>query len=218
MMNSTRSLKIFFILNLLAVVGLCASAITAAKIVDFGFFVFPCSNIIFSLLTFPITDIISEVWGKQYAKITVYISFFAQALFVGLIQLSIYAPAASFWQNHSAYNIVLSTGPRVLIASMVAFLTAQFWDVYIYAYLKRSTKGRFLWIRNNISTFSSQLINSTLFITIVFYNKQPILPLIIGSIFLKWMIAAFDTPLVYYGVHKINYLLKGESLAFKATE
>ena len=216
-MTFTKEQKIYCALNVLVVVGLCASAITAAKMVDAVFFVFPCSNIIFSLLTFPVTDIISEIWGKEYAKRTVWISFGAQALFVLFIQGSIYLPAAGFWERQDAYQSALGSGPRILLASMVAFLSSQIWDVVVYGKLKVITKGRFIVVRNNISTFSSQLVNSSLFITIAFYGSQPVLKLITGSILLKWLIAAIDTPLVYLGVRFIHRALDGKTLAYRAT-
>jgi uncharacterized integral membrane protein (TIGR00697 family) len=217
-MQLSSEIRIFALLNLVAVVGLCASAVTATKIVAIGPFVFPCSNIIFSLLTFPITDIISEVWGQRYAKITVWLSFAAQAGFVLLIQGSIYVPAADMWTGQESYAHVLGNGPRILIASFVAFLTSQFWDVIVYSKLKQLTRGRWLWLRNNISTFSSQLINSALFISIAFGGSLPIGELILGSMALKWLIAAIDTPLVYVGVHMVNRTIGKSSLAYTAAE
>ena len=217
-MKLSKEQKIYFFLNFLAIVGLCASAITASKIVAWGPFVFPCSNIIFSLLTFPITDIISEIWGKEYAGKTVLISFAGQVLFVALIQISIFLPPAGFWSQQAAYESILGMGPRILLASMVAFLTAQMWDVFVYAQLKKATKGRYLWLRNNLSTFSSQFINSTLFIIIAFAGKQDIGKLIFGSIILKWVIAAVDTPLVYFGVRTIHRALNQKTIAYTEAE
>lgn len=213
-MALTKDLKAFLFLNFLAIVGLCASAITATKIIQIGPFVFPSSNIIFSLLTFPITDIISEIWGKKSAKLTVWISFAAQAFFVFLIQVSLYLPAASFWENQEAYNLILGKGPRILFASMVAFLTSQYWDVIIYSYLKKIFKGRFLWIRNNISTFTSQLLNSSLFIVLAFYGEKSVGEMVLGSVLLKWLIAMIDTPLVYLGVYLINRFLGNRTHAY----
>lgn len=214
-MQFTREQKIYCALNFLVIVGLCASAITASKIIQIGSFVFPCSNLIFSLLTFPVTDVISEIWGSHEAKRTVWISFAAQVLFVVLIQSSVYLPAATTWGNNDAYQLVLGSGPRIVLASMVAFLTSQIWDVIVYDKLKALTKGRYLVLRNNLSTFSSQLVNSALFITIAFYGSQPVLQLIFGSILLKWVIAAVDTPLVYWGVRLIDDSLGGKTNAYK---
>ena len=214
----SSDIRAYAVLNFLAVVGLCASAITASKIVEIGPFIFPCSNIIFSLLTFPVTDIISEVWGKQYAKITVWLSFAAQAGFVLLIQGSIYVPAADVWTQQAVYAEVLGSGPRILIASFVAFLTSQLWDVVVYSKLKQLCGGRYLWLRNNVSTFTSQLLNSAIFITIAFYDSAPILEMLLGSLALKWVIAAIDTPLVYAGVHFITRTVETESIAYTAAE
>ena len=218
-MRMDRSLQVYFVLTLLAVVGLCASAITATEIVSLGPFVFPCSNIIFSLLTFPVTDIVSEIYGKRFASRTVWIAFGGQALFVGLIQMSVLLPAATTWNGAAAYTKTLGTGPRILCASLVAFLSSQLWDVFVYARLKRLCRGRLLWLRNNVSTFTSQLINSALFVTIAFAGTTDIAPLILGSIALKWIIALVDTPLVYLGVYVSTHLIgRGHTIAFTAAE
>jgi len=211
----TKEQKIYCGLNAVIIVAMCASAITASKIIRVGEFVFPCSNIIFSLLSFPVTDIISEIWGSKDAKRTVWISFSAQAFFVLLVQGSVFLPGALTWGNQEAYQLVLGSGPRIVVASMVAFFTAQFWDVVVYEKLKSLTKGRFIVLRNNVSTFSSQLLNSSLFITIAFYGEQPVAPLIFGSILLKWVIAALDTPLVYLGVRLIDRALDGKTMAYR---
>lgn len=208
-MQFSREQKIYLLLNFVVIIGLCTSAITAAKTVDLGF-VFPCSNIFFSLLTFPITDIISEIWGKEYAKKTVWISFFGQTLFVLFIQGSIFLPSASFGVSQEAYETILGVGPRILLASLIAYITSQIWDVVVYDKLKSLTSGRYIWLRNNISTFTSQFINSSLFIFIAFYGTQPVLQLIFGSILLKWFIALIDTPLVYLGIHYIRNKLGDE--------
>ena len=99
-------------MNFLVIVGLCASAITASKIIQVGSFVFPCSNIIFSLLTFPVTDVISEIWGSKEAKRTVWISFAAQVLFVLLVQGSVHLPGATSWGNQDAYQLILRAAHR----------------------------------------------------------------------------------------------------------
>jgi len=187
-------------------------------IVEIGPFIFPCTNTIFSLLTFPITDIISVVWGKQYAKITVWISFAAQAVFVFLVQGSIYVPAAEVGTHQQAYAEVLGNGPRILVASFVAFLTSQLCDVNLYTKLKQSSGERLLWLRNNVSTFTSQLLNSSLFIPLDFYESAPIGEMILGSVFLKWVIAVINTPLVYGGMHLVTRTIGKDSFAYTADE
>lgn len=185
--------------------GLCCAAICAGKIITIGPFNVPCSNIVFSFLTFPLTDIIAEIWGKPAAKYTVWLGFSAQLLFVLLIQASIYLPFPEFWHDQPSYQQALHLGPRVICASMVAFLFSQFWDVYCYCKLKQWTDGRCLWLRNNVSTFTSQLINSVIFNSIIFYDSGNLMTLITSSLGLKWIIALIDTPLVYAAVAIIRH-------------
>ncbi|MBT4963854.1 MAG: queuosine precursor transporter [Francisellaceae bacterium] len=218
LLNLPKSFKYFFFLNLVMAVALSASVITARKIVSIGPISFPCCNIIFSLLTFPITDVISEIWGKNYASKSVLFAFCAQALFVFFIQVSIFLPYNDSWPDQSMYVEILGTGPRILLASLVAFLTAQMWDVYIYAKLKKSTKGKYLWLRNNVSTISSQMINSFLLISIAYYGTHSIIELFLGSILIKVTIAILDTPLVYLAVSYITKNIDTKTLAYTEYE
>ena len=105
----------------------------------------------------------------------------------------------------------MGNGPRILVARFVAFLTSQLWDVIVYAKLKQLCGGGFLWLRNNVSTFTSQLLNSSLFITLAFYKSAPIGEMILGSVFLKWVIAVIDTPLVYGGMHIVTRTIGKDS-------
>jgi uncharacterized integral membrane protein (TIGR00697 family) len=91
---------------------------------------------------------------------------------------------------------------------MIAYLSAQFIDIRIYHYWKRVTKGRHLWLRNNFSTFSSQIIDSTTVILLLCsFGVLPwnlFLGLVVSSILFKVMIAAIDTPFLYLFVGLIR--------------
>lgn len=208
----------YIVLTMLVITGLCAAAITAGKVVTVAGIHFPCSNIIFALLTFPMTDVISEIWGKKYAAITVWMACVAQAIFIAMVQISIVLPYPDFWTQQTAYATTLSVGPKVILANLVAFMTSQLWDVYIYCYLKQLCRGRWLWLRNNVSTFSSQMINSTFFISIVFWDSGKIIELLMGSLLLKWLIALIDTPIVYAAVHIIKHHEKTQAVPGSPTQ
>lgn len=213
-----KSISIYFLLNIIIVTALAVCIISASKIITIGSIVIPCSNIFLALLTFPITDIISEIWGKAYAKRAVLIALTSQTLFVILIQISLQLPVAEQSIHNTAYETLLSGSPRFLIAGLVAFFFSQLWDVIIYAKLKALTKGRYLWLRNNLSTMTSQIVNACLFISISFYELDILPQLIISSILLRFCLAAIDTPLVYLGVWLIHRHLDGQSHAFTAEE
>ena len=98
---------------------------------------------------------------------------------------------------------------RLIAASMIAYLFAQFVDVRIFHFWKKLTEGKHLWLRNNGSTIASQLIDTTLVICILFvgvWNADQILSAIIDGWVFKMLMALLDTPIIY----GVIYLLKGK--------
>ncbi len=156
--------------------------------------IFPASNIVFALLTFPVTDLIADVFGKKEANRTVWIGFISQLLTISIIELCMLLPGES-----SALAPFHVGGWLVFIGSSIAYLVAQFWDVYIFHWIKENWTGdKHLWIRNNVSTCSSQLINSTIFLFFVF-GWEGLTGMLAASMAVKWTIALIDTPFVYLG-------------------
>ena len=73
-------------------------------------------------------------------------------------------PSASFWNEQDSYNKILGSVPRIVFASMIAYLVSQNHDVIAFEIWKKITKGKFLWLRNNASTIVSQGIDTFLFV------------------------------------------------------
>ena len=111
--------------------------------------------------------------------------------------------------DNNTYNIVFQNAWRLIAASMIAYLFAQFIDVKIFHFWKRLTKGKHLWLRNNGSTIASQLVDTTLVIGILFIGvwdaNQIFLAIIDGWLF-KMLMALIDTPIIY----AVIYFLKGK--------
>ena len=171
--------------------------VIAGKIVTFGPFMVPAAVIVYAT-TFLITDIISEKWGKKEAKKAVWAGFYANILLVVSVLIAVKWQPAPFAVEYSdqfasAFGLV----PRIVLASMVAYLISQHHDVYAFNFWKNRTKGRFLWLRNIASTVVSQALDTVIFITIAFYGVMDIVPLLIGQYVVKLVIAALDTPFIY---------------------
>ena len=152
--------------------------------------------------TFLITDIIGEIYGKEYSKKAVITGFFANIIAVIAILIAINWTPAPFLSNEflNSFNKILGFTPRIVLASMVAYLISQTHDVYAFHFWKRKTKGKHLWLRNNASTIVSQAIDTAVFITIAFYGlvaNEVLLSMIFGQYVLKVFIALFDTPFIY---------------------
>ncbi len=157
-------------------------------------------------LTFLITDIVEEVYGKKAVKqfivggvLTLIIIFFYASIFV------ILEPHERYSYNEE-YKTIFGASLRMIIASIIAFVLAQTHDMISFEWWKKKTKGKALWLRNNMSTIGSQLIDSSVFMMIAFYQITPkftlmfIVSLIIPYYLFKVAFAILDTPFVYLGV------------------
>ena len=179
--------------------GMAIAAVLASKIILIAGYAVPAGVLAYAI-TFACTDIVGEVYGEKTARNMVLSGFVAMVAVTGLIHLAIAWPAAPFWDGQVSYEQVLGSSSRIILASLTAYLCSQTLDIWIFSRLRKATGGRHLWLRNNLSTFSSQLIDSAVFVTVAFYGVFPIGEMIIGQWFVKMIIAAIDTPLVYLGV------------------
>ena len=181
-------------------VGLVVMAqILANKIVLFGTFTLPAGVIVYAT-SFLVTDILCEFYGKKKALEAVWGGFLASILLVLAVKVAVAWPPAPFWTGQEAFQSTLQLTERIVLGSLVAYVVSQNWDVRVFHKLKEMTGGRHLWLRNNVSTITSQALDTVIFITIAFYGVLPVVPLIIGQYIVKLLIAALDTPFIY-GVH-----------------
>lgn len=206
--------RAYLFLTALVICGLAGSLITAPRIVHFGID-FPFSNIVFSIMTYPVVDCICELWGKQAARQTMWLGLISQTLLAGIIQLSILTPCASFMQHQAEYESVLSIGSSVLIASLCAFSISQVLDITVYQKIKELSLGKHLWLRSNAATFLGQALDSIIFINIVFAGSNQKLSIIMGSVLVKIILSFMMTPVVYCIILTVNKYLGSDTMAFK---
>ncbi|MDO8483271.1 MAG: queuosine precursor transporter [bacterium] len=157
-------------------------------------------------LTFAITDISTELYGKAFTRkltlagmLTLVILMIYSAIFVVL------DPNVRFGAN-DAYKTIFGSSLRIIVASIVAFGLAQLQDIFIFERIRKMTAGKYLWLRTNLSTFASELVDTTVFMFIAFYLITPkfdalfVIKMIIPYLLLKIAFAVLITPLVYAGV------------------
>lgn len=213
MLEKKQSMAYAFLVALI-ICGLATATVTAGKIVHLGIN-FPFSNIAFSIFTYPIVDCICELWGKKIARQTVFFALLCQLLMVLILQLSIILPYPSFWNYQENFERVLSSSTEVVIAGFLAFLLSQILDVAIYQKIKNAFQGKLLWLRSNVSTIIGQIVDSSIFIGIVFYASDHKLNILIGSITVKIIISILMTPIVYLIILGLDRYLDRNTLAFK---
>jgi uncharacterized integral membrane protein (TIGR00697 family) len=195
--------KNLMLVNAIFLTSLLVANVVSSKIVSFWGLTVPAAIVAYPL-TFLMTDVIGEIWGKEEANKTVKLGFICQMISLALIGGAILLPVAPFADNQAQFTAILGSSFRVVFASMIGYLVSQSWDVWIFhkvrdAYIKKhgSTKGG-RWIWNNASTMTSQIIDTAIFITIAFIGTVPnIWTMILSQYLVKFVYALLDTPFFY---------------------
>ena len=205
--------QFYLVLSAIFIASLVTCNLIANKFVtvDLGFKVFIVSaGILPYPLTFLVTDLISELYGQRKANLVVFSGFIASLFVLLFLWLGgQFNSIPDSLVSDEIYNSVFQNAWRLIAASMIAYLFAQFVDVRIFHFWKKLTDGKHLWLRNNGSTIASQLVDTTLVICILFlgvWNTDQILSAIIDGWIFKMLMALLDTPIIY----GIIYLLRGK--------
>jgi queuosine precursor transporter len=182
--------------------------IQVIKIIEISGITITLGNILYGSI-FLATDILSELYGKKEARKGVMIGFFVMIVALLFMQIALmYTPSPEdFIQPH--LEAIFFFMPRIVFASLIAYLISQIHDVWAFEFWKKKTKGKHLWLRNNLSTIVSQFIDSLIFATIAFYGVFSLnifWQILITTYLLKLFIAICDTPFLYFA----KYVIKGK--------
>lgn len=181
-------------------VSVIIANIQVIKTVEIFGFVATLGNIVYAT-SFLVTDIINENYGKKDASKAVWIGFFSLISMTILMQIAIMFVPDSSDISQNGLVTIFGLMPRIAVASLVAYFLSQTHDVWSYNRLKQKhPEQKYIWLRNNISTMISQLIDSIVFTVIAFTGKFDIPILIeitLTTYIFKWIVALSDTPFLY---------------------
>ena len=169
--------------------------ITASKPVSVFGVVAPGGVFIYAL-TFTLIDLVNERMGKQGAQRVVYAAFAANTLLALYAMFIVVLPSPAYFTNQSAIASVLGSAPRVVAASLLAYIVSSLIDVEIFAAWKRRVGGH-KWARVIFSNAVSTAVDSALFVTVAFAGIMPLLPLIVGQYLVKMAVTVVSVPLIY---------------------
>lgn len=193
------------------VTALIVSNIVAVKLIDIGGFVLPAAVVVFPI-SYIIGDVLTEVYGYAKARQAIWLGFACNLFAVGVIWIAGVLPAAGFWGNQSAFDVILGYTPRLLLASFAGYLIGEFANSAVLSKMKVLTNGRLLWSRTIGSTIVGEGLDSTVFITIAFIGTVPlaVIPVMVLSQWVfKVVYEVLATPLTYVVV---NYLKRTEGI------
>lgn len=212
-MLSGIKIRKFDLVMALYIFGVMTAEIFGGKtfpLTNFSWMHLNASVAIFVLpLLFTLTDVVVEVHGKERARSMVWSGLVIVALLLLFSLLATHLPPSNrFAPSESAYDKIFGTTARISAASLAAFALSELLDVAVFAKLRQRMKNKALWLRNNLSNFISQFVDSTVFMFLAFYalnhSLSSNLSFLFGLIIPYWLIrcalSVIETPLVYLGV------------------
>jgi len=195
----------------LFVTVLLVSNTVAVKITHIGPFYFDGATILFPI-AYIFGDILTEVYGYKRSRVVVWTGFLACIIMSFIYWLVGILPSAEDWSAQSSYMAILGQTPRIVTASMAAYLCGEFINAYILAKMKVATRGRYLWSRTIGSTIVGQGVDTVIFVVIAFAGVIPgnlLLYMILSNYIFKTAFEVLATPLTYAAV---GYVKKVESV------
>lgn len=162
----------FMLLGVLFNVCLIASNLLETKVVQIGGVTATAGLIVFPV-SYIINDCIAEVWGFKKARLIIWSGFAMNFLVVAFAQLAIMLPAAPFWEGEARFNFVFGMAPRIVMASLCAFLVGSFLNAYVMSRMKIASRGRHFSVRAMVSTLVGESADSILFFPIAFGGMIP---------------------------------------------
>lgn len=196
----------FLIIVALYVTSLITANTVAVKVLHFGPWTADAG-----ILTFPIAyivaDVLTEVYGYAAARRVIWLGFICNAIAVGTYQLAMVMPAEATWDGASAYERIFAATPRLLVASMSAYLVGSFINAVVLARLKVATEGRWLWTRTIGSTIVGAGMDTVVFVIIAFaglFSGQVLWEMMYTNWVIKIGYEIVATPLTYRVVNALK--------------
>jgi len=209
-MKNTVSV-LFMFAGILFAACLLISNILATKILMIGPWAAPAGVLIFPI-AYILNDVITEVWGFAKARLIIWTGFAVNVLAVLFFTIGIVVPGAAFWQNQEAFATILGNTPRIVVASMSAYLVGSFLNAFIMSRMKVLTKGRGFSGRAILSTLVGESADSFIFIGIAFAGIFP-LGVLLTMIFTQAMLkTVYEILILPITIWTVGYVKRVEGV------
>lgn len=198
------------IISALMVTSYISSNVLAVKLISIFNFTFCDAGVIIFPLTYIIGNILTEIWGFKIAKNVILLSFVCNILFVVLTVIATFMPYPDYIEHTaSSFKNIFTVVPRILFASLTAFLIGEITNSWFMAKIKRITDSKKLWLRTILSSAAGYLLDTVLFVLIAFSGIAPtkdLFTMIIAQYSTKMLIEVLGGTPIVYGV--VEFLKK----------
>lgn len=184
MKNNKKTSRLQTSLTVLFVSCFLISNVLAAKQFALPFSITMTGAVIIFPITYILSDLFSEIYGYAWSRKTCYMAFLMNLLMVGAFQLAIILPPASFWQGQEAFKATLGSTPRILFASLIAYVVGDFANDKVFAKMKakHETTLKGFGARAILSSFVGEVCDSCIFIPLAFAGTMPLKALAIMGV------------------------------------
>lgn len=157
----------FMLLGILFNVCLIAANLLETKVIQIGSLTVTAGLLVFPI-SYIINDCIAEVWGFKKARLIIWSGFAMNFFVVALGLIAVAIPAASFWEGEEHFDFVFGMAPRIVCASLMAFLAGSFLNAYVMSKMKIASQGRNFSARAILSTLVGETADSLIFFPVAF--------------------------------------------------
>ena len=157
----------FMLLGILFNVCLIAANLLETKVIQIGSLTVTAGLLVFPI-SYIINDCIAEVWGFKKARLIIWSGFAMNFFVVGLGLIAVAIPAAPFWEGEEHFDFVFGMAPRIVAASLMAFLVGSFLNAYVMSKMKVASRGRHFSARAILSTLAGETADSLIFFPVAF--------------------------------------------------
>lgn len=207
--TDTKTTLTVLFASCMVIANVTATKVAAFELPLFGLVAVPAGFLAFGC-AYLVTDLLNELYGREYATRVVNGTIIGLIISWGLIYASIAMPSAPFYPLGSEFASILGGGATIITASLITVLLSQNLDVWVFDRIRSATGERHKWLRNIGSTSISQLLDTVLFITLAFavlpralggeITPWAVIPGLIGAQYvMKLLIVGLDTPIFYLG-------------------
>lgn len=200
----------FMLLGVLFNVCLIAANLLETKVISVGGVTATAGLIVFPV-SYILNDCIAEVWGFRKARLIIWSGFAMNFLVVGFAQLAVILPAAPFWEGEEGFNFVFGMAPRIVVASLCAFLVGSFLNAYIMSRMKLASGGRHFSLRAVVSTLAGESADSVIFFPIAFGGLIPVRAMLLMILTQAILKSLYEVMVLPVTVRVVRYIKRIEN-------
>lgn len=202
-MPKTKNYRYYDLAVATSVATLIISNLGAMKLIQFGPIIADGGAVLFPL-AYILGDVMTEVYGYKHTRRAIWVSFFWLLLMIVVMTIVRYLPAVGDAPNVKEFDIVFGFVPRIVAASLIAYLVGEFLNSFVLAKMKVRSQGKHLWQRLIASTIAGEAVDTTIFCMVAFYglitSSQMINYILVGIVF-KVTVETLMLPVTYRVIH-----------------